>query len=176
MAAVAEICRRLDGLPLAIELAASRLRVLDPPSLLERLSERLDVVGGSIPDLPDRQRTLTSTIDWSYELLDEAERAVFARLAIFAGGWTVAAAEAVCGGDDVDDVLAVLERLVEHSLVVSMHSAAGPPRMRMLETIREYAAARLDERGELEEIRRRHTTYLRPLRPGAAAALRGRAR
>ena len=177
MAAIAEICRRLDGLPLAIELAASRLRVLDPPSLLDRLSERLDVVGGSIPDLPDRQQTLTSTIDWSHELLDEAERAVFARLAIFVDGWTVAAAEAVCGGDGVDDVLAVLERLVEHSLVISMQGGAGPPRMRMLATIREYAAARLEERGELEELRLRHTTYfdsfvqeLRPLFSAGRAA------
>src|SRR5205823_5110825 len=83
--AVEEICRRLDGLPLAIELAASRLRVLDPASLLERLAGRLDVVGGSVPDLPDRQRTLTSTIAWSYELLEPAERALFARLALFSG-------------------------------------------------------------------------------------------
>ncbi len=154
--AVAEICRRLDGLPLAIELAASRLRVLEPDSLLQRLSTRLDVVGGSVPDLPDRQRTLTATIDWSYELLDEAERIVFARLSLFVGGWTVEAAEAVCADERVPDVLLALEHLVEHSLVVTVE---GTPRMRMLETIREYAAARLEESGEIEEIRARHAAY-----------------
>ena len=99
LAAVEEICRRLDGLPLAIELAAARMRVLDPPSLLDRLGRKLDVVGGSVPDLPERQRTLTATIEWSYELLDDAERLLLARLTVFSGGWTVDAAEAVCGGD-----------------------------------------------------------------------------
>ncbi len=152
--AVEEICRRLDGLPLAIELAASRLRVLDPASLLERLAGRLDVVGGSVPDLPDRQRTLTSTIAWSYELLEPAERALFARLAVFSGGWTIAAAEGVCADEQVEDVLGTLERLVEHSLVVSERG-----RMRMLETIREYAAARLEESGEWEPIQARHADY-----------------
>ncbi len=175
-AAIAEICRRLDGLPLAIELAASRLRVLDPRALLERLGDRLDVVGANLPDLPDRQRTLTATIDWSYELLDAAERTVFARLAIFAGGCTVAAAEAVCGDEEVDDVLGVLERLVEHSLLVSEQGRTGA-RMRMLETIRGYAAARLAESGELEDIRRRHTVYVdgfvRDLRPLLAGARTG---
>jgi predicted ATPase/class 3 adenylate cyclase len=176
-AAIAEICQRLDGLPLAIELAASRLRVLDPGSLLERLGDRLDVIGGGVPDLPDRQRTLTATIDWSYELLDEAERTVFARLSIFAGGWTVEAAEAVCGDELGEDALAVLERLVEHSLVVAGHGVMGAPRMRMLETIREYAAERLERSGELEEIRGRHAEYfdrfvdeLRPLFSAGRAA------
>jgi predicted ATPase/class 3 adenylate cyclase len=149
-----EICRRLDGLPLAIELAASRLRVLDPASLLERLASRLDVVGGSVPSLPDRQRTLTATIDWSHELLDPAERALFARLAVFSGGWTIAAAEGICGDEQVDDVLGALERLVEHSLVLSEGG-----RMRMLETIREYAEACLEEGGEGELIRARHAEY-----------------
>jgi predicted ATPase/class 3 adenylate cyclase len=153
---VAEICRRLDGLPLAIELAASRLRVLDPESLLERLGTRLDVVGGSLPDLPDRQRTLTATIDWSHELLDEAERIVFARLSLFVGGWTVDAAEAVCADERVPDVLDTLERLVEHNLVVNVQ---GTPRMRMLETIREYAAARLEATAEADDVRARHADY-----------------
>ncbi|HKD33973.1 MAG TPA: NB-ARC domain-containing protein [Gaiellaceae bacterium] len=151
---VEEICRRLDGLPLAIELAASRLRVLEPADLLERLAGRLDVVGGSMPSLPDRQRTLTATIDWSYELLDRAERALFARLAVFSGGWTVAAAEGVCGDEPANDVLATLERLVQHSLVVTERG-----RMRMLETIREYAAARLEESGEGDLVRTRHAAY-----------------
>lgn len=173
---VADICRRLDGLPLAIELAASRLRVLDTASLLDRLSKRLDVVGGSIPDLPDRQRTLTATIDWSHELLDGAERMLLRRLAIFVGGWTVEATEAVCRDEGLEDVLGGLERLVEHSLVVSDQGPRGP-RMRMLETIREYATARLEESGEAEEVRRRHASYfdrfvrdLRPLFSGTRAA------
>ncbi len=105
--AVEQICARLDGLPLAIELAAARMRILDPPSLLERLSRKLDVVGGSVPDLPERQRTLTATIEWSYDLLEPDERTLLARLAVFVGGWTLDAAEAVCGGDGVSDVLVV---------------------------------------------------------------------
>jgi len=151
--AVGEICNQLDGLPLAIELAASRLRVLEPRALLERLAGSLDV-GGSVPDLPDRQRTLTSTIGWSYELLDPAERTLFARLAVFSGGWTVGAAEGICADERVEDVLGTLERLVDHSLVVSERG-----RMRMLETIREYAAARLEESGELETMRARHADH-----------------
>jgi predicted ATPase/class 3 adenylate cyclase len=158
-AAILEICRRLDGLPLAIELAAARLRVLDPPSLLERLAGKLDVVGGSVPDLPERQRTLTATIEWSYDLLDEAERTLLARLAVFSGGWTVEAAEAVCGGDEVPDVLSSLERLCEHSLLVREFGAVGNPRMRMLETIREFAAERMAERDESEPLCARHAEY-----------------
>jgi predicted ATPase/class 3 adenylate cyclase len=143
--AVEEICRRLDGLPLAIELAAARMRVLDPPSLLERLGRKLDVVGGSVPDLPERQRTLTATIEWSYDLLDEADQVLLARLAVFAAGWTLEAAEVVCSGDGVTDVLSGLERLCEQSLLVRESGSTGNPRMRMLETIREFAAARLAE-------------------------------
>ena len=123
--AIAEICRRLDGLPLAIELAAARLRVLDPAALLERLDRKLDVVGGSLPDLPARQRTLTATIEWSVDLLADAERILLARLAVFAGGWSLDAAEAVCQDERVPDVLSSLERLVEHSLVVSEVGSAG---------------------------------------------------
>ena len=150
---VGEICVRLDGLPLAIELAASRLRVLEPAALLERLEGSLDF-GGSVTDLPDRQRTLASTIGWSHDLLDPAERALFARLAVFSDGWTVEAAEGVCGDDRVEHVLGILERLVEHSLVVS-----GRGRMHMLETIREYAGARLEESGEEEAVRNRHADH-----------------
>ncbi len=159
VATIAEICRRLDGLPLAIELAAARMRVLDPRSLLERLDRKLDVVGGSIPDLPARQRTLTATIEWSVELLAEEERALLARLALFAGGWDLEAAEAVCQDEVVPDVLSSLERLVEHSLVVTEVGSSGARRMRMLETIAEFARGRLDETGELEELRRRHAAH-----------------
>ena len=157
--AVEQICARLDGLPLAIELAAARMRILDPPSLLERLSKKLDVVGGSVPDLPERQRTLTATIEWSYDLLEPDERTLLARLAVFVGGWTLEAAEAVCGGDGVSDVLGGLERLSEHSLLVSEVGSAGNPRMRMLETIREFAAGQLDASGAADALRDRHASY-----------------
>ena len=159
LGAVTEICRRLDGLPLAIELAAARLRVLDPTSLLERLTQKLDVVGGSVPDLPERQRTLTATIEWSYDLLDRPDCLLLERLAVFAGGWTLEAAEAVCGGDGVDDVLGGLERLVEHSLVVPGTGTVGNPRMRMLETIREFAASKLVQLPDEQALRERHSCY-----------------
>jgi tetratricopeptide (TPR) repeat protein len=153
------ICTRLEGLPLAIELAAARTRVLDPQSLLERLGRKLDVVGGSMPDLPERQRTLTATIEWSHDLLEPADRVLLARLAVFVGGWTVDAAETVCGGDGVDDVLAGLERLSEHSLLVAEQGRAGPARMRMLETIREFAADRLGESADADVMCERHASY-----------------
>jgi predicted ATPase/class 3 adenylate cyclase len=156
---VAEICSRLDGLPLAIELAAARMRILDPASLLERLSRKLDVVGGSVPDLPERQRTLTATIEWSYGLLEAAERALLARLAVFVGGWTLEAAENICSGGVVSDALTALERLSEHSLLIAEPGSAGGPRMRMLGTIREFATAQLEASSEAEELRERHASY-----------------
>jgi predicted ATPase len=146
---VAEICRRLDGLPLAIELAAARTKVLSPQALLERLDRRLSVLTGGARDLPDRQRTLRDTISWSYELLDERERTAFASLAVFVGGFTLDAAERVCGAD-----LDVLASLVEKSLVRRRED-----RFRMLETIREYGLEQLAERGELDEVRRRHADF-----------------
>ena len=163
LAVVAEICSRLDGLPLAIELAAARMRILDPASLLERLSRKLDVVGGSVPDLPERQRTLTATIEWSYDLLEPAEQLLLARLAVFVAGWTLEAAETVCGGDGVPDVLAALERLSEHSLLVAGQGEAAGPRMRMLETIREFATTRLEAGTEVDALRERHATYFESL-------------
>lgn len=179
LAAVAEICRRLDGLPLALELAASRLRVLDPVSLLQRLGSSLDVVGG-LPHLPARQRTLAATIAWSHDLLADPERTLFARLAVFSGGWTLEAAEAVCGDERVPDVLASLERLSEVSLAARERGSSGAARMRMLETIREFAEERLHETGELEVLRERHAACFERLTeeqhalfsgPGAAEAL-----
>ena len=147
--AVAEICRRLDGLPLAIELAAARAKVLSPAALLERLDRRLPVLTGGGRDVPDRQRTLRDTIAWSYELLDETERRVFSRLAVFVGGFTLDAAEDVCDAD-----LDTVASLVEKSLV-----RQGEDRFRMLETIREFALERLEENGELEQIRRRQVAF-----------------
>ena len=134
--AVAEICRRLDGLPLAIELAAARARILSPPALLERLGQMLPVLTGGARDLPERQRTLSDTIAWSYGLLDEEEQHLFAKLAVFAGGFTLEAAEEVC-----DAELDTITSLVDKSLV--RHEEE---RFRMLETIREFARGRLDER------------------------------
>ena len=147
--AVAEICRRLDGLPLAIELAAARAKVLSPPALLERLDQRLTVLTAGARERPDRQRTLRDTIAWSYQLLDATEQRLFSRLAVFSGGFTLAAGEQVCDAD-----LDTLASLVEKSLV-----RQGEDRFRMLETIREFALERLEESGEREQIARRHIDF-----------------
>ena len=153
---VLEICRRLDGLPLAIELAAARTRLLDPAGLLDRLGERLDLLAGGAADLPERQRTLRSAIAWSYDLLDPPEKALFSRLSVFRGAWTLEAAEQVCGGEGERTVrfLEQVESLVENSLVERRRAEEGEPRFGMLHTIREYALERLEERGELEETNR----------------------
>ena len=147
--AVAEICRRLDGLPLAIELAAARAKVLSPTALLERLDQRLPVLTGGGRDVPDRQRTLRDTIAWSYELLDLTEQRLFARLAVFVGGFTLDGAEQVCDAD-----LDTLTSLVEKSLV-----RQGEDRFRMLETIREFALERSRRAGSAKQIRRRHFEF-----------------
>ena len=172
-AAVTELARRLDGIPLAIELAAARIRVLSPQALLDRLGDRIDLLSANLADLPPRQRTLRATIDWSYNLLDEAERALFPRLGVFAGSPTLRAAETVCGDEDVD-VLAVIGSLVEKSLVVPDPLEAGEPRFHLLRTVREYARERLVERGEFEAYADRHLRYHVELADEAATALRSR--
>jgi predicted ATPase/class 3 adenylate cyclase len=144
-----EICRRLDHLPLAIELAAARVKVLPPAAMLERLEQRLPLLTGGAGDLPARQRTLRATIDWSYDLLDAGEQSLFARLAVFRGGCTLDAAEEVCEAD-----LDTLQSLVEKSL---LRHADG--RFWMLETIREFARERLRDLGEEGSIARRHASY-----------------
>ncbi|MDQ2981951.1 MAG: tetratricopeptide repeat protein, partial [Actinomycetota bacterium] len=159
--AVAEICRRLDGLPLAIELAAARAKVLSPSALLARLEERLPVLTGGARDLPHRQRTLRDTIAWSYELLDEVEQKLFSRLAVFPASFTLEAAETVCEAD-----LDTLTSLVEKSLV---RQAAG--RFVMLETIREYAGGCLEVGGDLDQVRRRHLDFFLALAEEASADL-----
>jgi predicted ATPase/class 3 adenylate cyclase len=154
-AAVREICRRLDGVPLAIELATARMRLLRPRALLDLLAVRLDVLGAGPVDLPVRQRTLRATVDWSLGLLSAHEQSLFARLAVFVGGWGLDAAEHVCGRPGEPPVLDTLAALVDASLVVP--DEAGPePRFSMLETIRAYAVERLADAEDRAETERRH--------------------
>jgi predicted ATPase/class 3 adenylate cyclase len=165
---VAEICIRLDGLPLAIELAASRVRMLEPREILARLEAHLPVLGTGGTDLPPRQRTLTAAIEWSYGLLPPAERALFARLAVFAGGCTLDAGDAVCNpeGELGLDTLDGIASLVQQSLVQA-RSAADESRFGMLETIREFGRDRLRADGGWPETGRRHLVYFRDLAESA---------
>ena len=161
--AVAGVITRLEGLPLAIELAASRLNLLTPHALLERLAERLPLLTGGARDLPERQRTLRGTIDWSHDLLGPEARSLFARLSVFSGGWTIESAEAVCAPGQGADVLETLGVLVDASLVRRVELADGEPRFAMLETIREYATEQLARSGDEPEIRRRHAEHFHDL-------------
>lgn len=156
---VAEICIRLDGLPLAIELAAMHIRVLTPQTLLTKLKNRLNLLKGGPRDLPERQQTLRSEIDWSHELLEPGERRIFMRVSVFPVGCTLDAAEAVChmAGEDLD-VFSNLSSLTEKSLV-RLVEGNGESRFRMLETIREYARERLEESGELDALEPRFAAY-----------------
>jgi predicted ATPase len=157
--AVAQICTRLDGLPLAIELAAAHTKLLPPQMLLARLDSRLSALTGGSRDLPARQRTLRNTIDWSYNLLDEGEKRLFARLAIFRGGRSLEAIEAVCGEDLPIDIFDGITSLLDKSLMQQKEVLGGEPRFAMLETIYEYAQERLAESGEVETMRRRYADY-----------------
>jgi tetratricopeptide (TPR) repeat protein len=166
---VAAICERLERLPLALELAAARVNVLSLEGILERLDHRLGVLTRGPRDLPSRHQTLRQTIDWSYELLDEPERLGFARLGVFAGGWTLDAAEAVCGLD-----LDGLASLIDKNLVRRRLSPRdGVSRYAMLETIREYALERLDENEPEQETRRRHARFFLDLAERAYPQMRG---
>jgi predicted ATPase len=156
---VAELCRRLDGLPLALELAAARLRLLEPDELLDRIGARLDLLAGGAADLPERHRALRATLDWSYNLLTPAEQTLFARLSVFVGGATLVAAEAVCADEELTDVLEVMASLLEKSLLIHMTPAAGPARFQMLHVVRAYAWERLAERGQIELLRVRHAQW-----------------
>lgn len=169
--AIAAICVGLDGLPLAIELAAARIRLFPPEQLLNRLgSARLHTLTGGARDLPARQQTIRATIDWSYRLLTRPQHILFARLSVFVGGWTIEAAEAI--GTPPIDVVNLLDGLVEHNLV-RLQETNGEPRYTMLETIREYALERLAERGEIEHIQQRHAEHIVALAEEAEPQLVG---
>jgi predicted ATPase len=159
--AVAEICRRLDGLPLAIELAATRIKLLSPLSILKRLQNRLRLLTGGAHDLPARQRTMRAAISWSYELLEEGERKLLNRLAVFAGGCTLDAAEKVCALDcELQvDMLDRVAPLVDKSLLIQQEQSDGEPRFRMLEVVRAYALEELEASGELEMTQKLHACY-----------------
>jgi predicted ATPase/DNA-binding CsgD family transcriptional regulator len=173
-AAVAEICVRLDGLPLAIELAAARANVLPPDALLARLDKRLALLVHGARDLPARLQTMRNAIAWSYDLLSEEERMLFRRLSVFAGGFTLDAAEAVVTAPDEPpvDVLAGVASLVEKSLL-SEYDRAGSPRFVMLGTVSEFGAEQLDSAGEAEPTRRRHAIWYRDLAERARPELMG---
>ncbi len=172
-AALGEICARLDGLPLAIELAAPRLRLLTPQDLARRLADCLDLAAGPLPGAPARQQTLRRTLDWSYDLLDDGEKKLFARFAVFAGGASVDAAERVCrGGPEDADVLAGLSSLADHSLL-HRDESGGETRLRMLETILEYARERLEAGGEAETAGARHAAFFLSLVEQAEPQLHG---
>jgi predicted ATPase len=188
---VVAICERLDGLPLAIELAAARTKLLSPRMILARLERRLALLTDGPRDLPERQRTLRATIDWSYSLLDIGEQLLLGRLAVFAGGWTLEAAEAIASegksqkakgkrvADDTSflpftfDLLPLVEALLDKHLVQQIPGVSGEPRFTMLETIREYALERLTERGEAAAARHAHAAYYADLAERAEQAVRG---
>jgi predicted ATPase len=159
-AVVAAICRRLEGLPLALELAAARVRLLSPTTLLARLDQALPLLTGGARDLPERQRTMRAAIEWSYQLLDESQRRLFNRLSVFRGGWGLDAAEALSAEDEhPEEVLDLLERLVEQSLVLAESGMEHDRRYRMLVPIREYADERLRQSSEEGAIRRAHADW-----------------
>ncbi|MEU2656117.1 BTAD domain-containing putative transcriptional regulator [Streptomyces sp. NPDC007325] len=171
-AAVREIVRRLDGLPLAIELAAARLRMLSARQIADRLDDRFRLLTSGARTVLPRQQTLRAVVDWSWDLLDGPERAVLRRLAVFTGGCDLEAAEAVCAGPEGADVLDVLGALVDKSLVVSAPEESGM-RFRLLETVAEYAGERLEEAGERAAVERSHLTYYRELARRTDPELRG---
>ena len=173
-AAVAQVCSRLDGIPLALELAATRVRTLGVHGLVARLDDRFRLLAGGHRGAPARQRTLAAVVDWSWELLTEPERVVLRRLAVHTGGCSLDAAEAVCADVDLPaaDVLDLLGRLVDRSLVVMTDQADGP-RYRLLESVSAYCVDRLDDAGELGALRERHGDFYADLAQSAEPFLRG---
>jgi predicted ATPase/DNA-binding XRE family transcriptional regulator len=172
-AAVAHICARLEGLPLSIELAAARVKFFSPQELLQRLDQRLTLLTGGAKDRPSRQQTLRATIDWSYSLLSDEERVLFARLSVFAGGCTLEGAEAVCGCEETLDLLEAIPSLTDKSLLLH-EEKDGESRFTMLETLREYAAERLAEAGQSSSMREAHARYFFQLAGNVELELVGR--
>ncbi len=188
-ASIAQICSRVDGLPLALELAAARVKILPPPQLQERLSQALlPVLTGGAKNLPDRQQTLRKTITWSYDLLSPSEQAWFARVGVFRGGWSLEAAEAMMQAVEAnqrrspqqheetsvsESTLDLIERLLDNSLLVRLPVKAGQARFKLLETLREYALEQLTARGELERVQDWHCCYYLRLAEAAELGLRG---
>jgi predicted ATPase len=170
---VSKICRRLDGLPLAIELAAARIKVMSPKQLLERLASRLDVLVGGARDLPERQKTLRSTLEWSYDLLGEEEKTLFARLAVFRRGATLEAIETICAPDADIDVLEAVASLIEKTLLRQEVSEVGEARFWMLETIREFATELLEASDEAEPLKDRHAHFFEELCDRAKEGITG---
>ncbi len=171
--AVAEICVRLDGFPLAIELAAARTRLLPPKAMLKRLGDRLKFLTGGARDLPGRQQTLRGAIDWSHELLGEEDRRLFRRMSVFSGGRTLDALEAVCNVEGDFNVYSGVESLLEKSLLRQEEGQGDEPRFVMLETVHEYAREKLEESGEAEGTRKLHAAYFLALAEEAESELVG---
>jgi predicted ATPase len=175
-AAVVEVCRRLDGIPLAIELAAARVTAMTPAEIAGLLDERFRLLTGGRRTAVERHQTLRAAVDWSYELLSETERVVFDRLAVFSGGFTLAAATAVATGEGVEswDVVDSVGGLVAKSMVVAEPGAGGHTRFQLLETLRQYGLERLDEDGAIDRSRRRHARHFAGFAAEVARGLRGR--
>jgi non-specific serine/threonine protein kinase len=174
-AAVAQAVHRLDGIPLAIELAAARTKVMSVQQIAERLNDRFRLLAAGGRTVAPRHQTLKAAMDWSYDLLEEQERTLLRRLAVFAGGWTLEAAEVVCAGESIEGghVLDLLARLVDRSLVLVQETAGGSTRYRLLETVREYGRDRLQEAGEEERTRTRHRDVYLQLAETAEPNLQG---
>ncbi len=174
---MARLCQRLDGIPLAIELAAARIKLLSVEQMAARLERSLHLLGSSSRTALPRQQTLRATIDWSYTLLAEPEQILFWRLAIFAGGFTLEAVEAICSGDGVgqEEGLDLLAHLVDKSLVVVVEQGEEP-RYRLLETVRQYAQEKLEAAGEMAAMSRRHAFFFLRLAEQAEPKVRSAGR
>ncbi len=174
--AIAQLCRRLDGIPLAIELAAARAGSMSPDQILNRLQNRFQLLTGGSRAGPARHRTLQAAIDWSHDLLRDDERTLFRRLSVFAGSFNLEAVEQVCSDHDleVDAIAGLLGSLVDKSLLVASVEGSTPVRFRMLETLQQYGEERLTERGEVERLHRRHSEFFVSVAQEASPKLRGR--
>lgn len=170
---IAEICARLDGLPLAIELAAARVNLLPPPVLLARLGRRLQVLTGNMRDVPERQQTLRNMLAWSYDLLPPEEQRLFQRLSVFVGGWSLEAAETLCKAENDLEILDGMTSLLEKNLVQQSRAQSDEPRLMMLETVREYGLECLTDAGEMETVQRAHANYFLALAEEAEGAFHG---